>query len=807
MLSQIMKSVLPLLLCGACSLSAALVFPNPSLEEDADNIGCPDGWSIPKDTVVKLVRDKVTHGDKAGCFTDGYILLFCDQQQPGLAGTKLNISFDAAGIEGAQLGVRIGYYRDDDGKLLWTDSVLTWNRNLTEEYKRIELEVTLPENVVKERFFFAVYRSNRKGTVWLDNFNLVTGKKLSADDRKAMNRLGRDVGYCVAKLQQAQQRKPGNAVLTQVDQELDLLQKRLKEEDASLLHEAVPALLQGSLARINQVLAKEEDFALWIEEACKRQEPDEIMSEQNAAANPQLALQNEYVAFGIGLANCRNQVVTIPVRLSGYEGFSARMQLRRQVFMENWYKKEQELTADPMPLLPGGGGDWELLLQPGETCRLFLLFKVKPDVQGDFTIRLEAGAKCLDLQLRVLSQTLPKEPFFANFQCIYPDLGVAGRHPAIAAKDLAEHYTTGIEFPFLPKVEFNEDGTLAREDFAQSAQASWMLAYAKENIQLGLFWQGKYARFPLAGKEEFLPYQDEAGELFPVWRTAYATLLEAWLKFAESKGVPGKCWLNWGMDELASHEDFANAPGRKVRHGIEVYKLGRKVAPQIRTMITAGNYTLPADVAAFLPYIDVILPHWPMPEKLGRWAPPDFCPREQFFNKTLPLLKAERERRGLIIWSYKVDAGKREPELNARVYPVAAVGIGFTGVGSWAYNCASGSTWDDTDGKILDYIFVYDGEEKHPLNQQCNPTGEKIIPSIRWEAFRMGIQDAKILLWLKEHLEKRRGDCSPEIAMRIEKCLRIAEAFGRDMDYSWNDALDLSQELRKLLQETREKRK
>ena len=58
MLSQIMKSVLPLLLCGACSLSAALVFPNPSLEEDADNIGCPDGWSIPKDTVVKLVRDK-----------------------------------------------------------------------------------------------------------------------------------------------------------------------------------------------------------------------------------------------------------------------------------------------------------------------------------------------------------------------------------------------------------------------------------------------------------------------------------------------------------------------------------------------------------------------------------------------------------------------------------------------------------------------------------------------------------------------------------------------------------------------------
>jgi hypothetical protein len=256
------------------------------------------------------------------------------------------------------------------------------------------------------------------------------------------------------------------------------------------------------------------------------------------------------------------------------------------------------------------------------------------------------------------------------------------------------------------------------------------------------------------------------------------------------------------MDELSSHEEFANAPGSKIKIGIEIYKLAKKVAPGSRTMVTAGNYSLPQDVAAFSPYVDIILAAWPLPTSLSRWAPREFNPRKEFFDKTLPMLKAERARRGLTIDSYKVDAGKAEPVLNARAYPVCAVGIGFTGVGSWAYNCSSGgTTWNDTDGGILDYIFIYDGEENHPLNKTYNITGEIIVPSIRWEAMRMGIQDAKILLYLKDRMEKDK--CDAETTAELKAIIQQAENYGKNLNYTSEGINKISTRIRELITKTK----
>ena len=49
--------------------------------------------------------------------------------------------------------------------------------------------------------------------------------------------------------------------------------------------------------------------------------------------------------------------------------------------------------------------------------------------------------------------------------------------------------------------------------------------------------------------------------------------------------------------------------------------------------------------------------------------------------------------------------------------------------------------WDDTDQGLLDYTFIYNGAEEHPLNRQVNPVGEIVVPSIRWEALRLGWQE------------------------------------------------------------------
>ena len=109
-----------------------------------------------------------------------------------------------------------------------------------------------------------------------------------------------------------------------------------------------------------------------------------------------------------------------------------------------------------------------------------------------------------------------------------------------------------------------------------------------------------------------------------------------------------------------------------------------------------------------------------------------------------------RKQRGLEISSYHVAAGRTDDALQwNRFYPVLAAATGHTGIGYWAYNGFQGKTWDDTDGSLLDYNFVYDGAEINPLCQQYNVTGETIVPSIRWEAVRAGLQDANIILALQ----------------------------------------------------------
>ena len=110
------KMVLAVLMLSCINAFSAVQFPNPSLDEDVANISCPDGWNIPKTTKVSLVTDKVSHGGKAARFDDGYVLLSCDMQEPNLSELKLTISFDAAGADGAELGVMIGYNRETQGK-------------------------------------------------------------------------------------------------------------------------------------------------------------------------------------------------------------------------------------------------------------------------------------------------------------------------------------------------------------------------------------------------------------------------------------------------------------------------------------------------------------------------------------------------------------------------------------------------------------------------------------------------------------------------------------------------------------------
>jgi hypothetical protein len=63
---------------------------------------------------------------------------------------------------------------------------------------------------------------------------------------------------------------------------------------------------------------------------------------------------------------------------------------------------------------------------------------------------------------------------------------------------------------------------------------------------------------------------------------------------------------------------------------------------------------------------------------------------------------------------------------------------GYEGVGFWSFNdSGTTSVWDDYDWVTDDYSVVYEGTNKP-------------VTSVRWEAWRQGIQDYRLLDWVKE---------------------------------------------------------
>jgi hypothetical protein len=192
--------------------------------------------------------------------------------------------------------------------------------------------------------------------------------------------------------------------------------------------------------------------------------------------------------------------------------------------------------------------------------------------------------------------------------------------------------------------------------------------------------------------------------------------------------------------------------------------------PELEIFQTLTYYAFPEDVEAIGPTLDFACIALPWPEKLRRNAPPTYNPRQAWAEEIGPLFEQRREETGMTLGSYHVASGKSDDLLAWNyAYPLIALGRGMTGVGHWAYNVGRASTWHDWDGTgavRLDYIFVYDGTENHLRNELLNPTGERIVPSIRWEALREGIQVAKLLLALREARDA--GEMAPTLAGEVD---------------------------------------
>ncbi|MBT3377076.1 MAG: hypothetical protein HN742_33540 [Lentisphaerae bacterium] len=743
-------------------LADHVVLQNPSFDEDFENDGVPDRWDIPETTTVALTGD-ATHGAKAAVFSDGYVLASQNLYLRNLAGKKLIIHVDVKGTDGAKFGCLAGCFRlRKDGKRTFVYPRLAWDKPLSNDYERITLRYTFPEATEEGRLWIAFYRSNRQGAVWIDHV-AATDHDLPPEDQIVLTRIARESSYVAARAKQAAQLFP-KAVedLQRIQSTHEALAERARSDDPAVL--AKREELTGDVARDHafiNALAGNAPLIATCSPACERLEPDVPVPTELHRECHTTALRDEYTAFGVLLLNPRPHQVSAMLTLQSTPGLLPPV-VRRQAFMETWYKKAKTRLSDPLPLVPVRSGAYQLELGPGAAEKLFILSQATSNASGLQQISANVSVKgvdCAELTARidVLPTAFPRKPRFEHIQFMYPDQLPAATHPEDVARDLAAHGVSGIEFPYIPNVTFTPEGGIAKNGIVSSQQAVWLEAYGKHLDRLAIFWEGKYKRLPIEGQPDaFLPYTNDDGTLTPQFRRAYAELLAAWLSFAESRGFGPERFLMLADDEPSSREEFKTAPGAEVRRTLELYQLTRETAPDLQIAVTLSDYAGPADVAVLAPEIDAIMPLWPYREKLSRWAPKDYRPREAFRTTILPMLETERRKRGLHIWSYHIDSGKSSPVLKSgRAYPIIAASAGLTGVSTWAYNVGRGSTWDDTDGGLLDYLFVYNGLEDHPLNHALNPAKEIVVPSIRWEAMRLGWQDAQIILAAKDALKKQ----------------------------------------------------
>lgn len=722
-----MKFIIAICLIACTVTGLAQELKNPSFEEDIGAIGLPDHWIIPKGVSGSLVTAPKTDGAKAVRFTDGLNVLAQNLDIKSLAGSKLLLSFDAASPDGARVSVTGGWFlQKPDGKKSWHAPRLLPPRVLTPQYTTVSLTREIHENAVDGRLYLAFQRIG-PGTLYLDNVRLRVlppGTDFSEDDQKALTTLRRDFAYAQSKV--AKLGETGKSLAPLMEAHAAAL---------DLVRDAKSLARVGSLdrinAQINRLSCADSPPAGWCD-------PFERLDLAGLTRNPIKTMElpvlgNEWQALGVEIANPEDKAQTVDITVKGLDRAAERIELRRQVPLMNFYQREQSLTPDALTLLPKDGSTWKLTLEPGERVRLYLSFKVKAN--GVFDVTLNAGGN--ELSARLISRgTLPNEEF-GNFQFMYTHIQPAGSFPELTAKDLAEHYTTGVEYTGPPSVVCKPDGTIVSCNM--NGHRRNLKAYSEQGIEPILFWFPAL-KFKIEGTDKFIERYTAEGALTPEFEKAYVELFRRWAEFVEKEGFPQQISI-LPFDEPSSGKDFANPPGPKVRLARRAFELAREASPKYKRYLTATYYTLPEDYDLLVPETDIILPHWPSGEKLARFSPPGYNPRTAYFEKIFPMLK---QRQNMKIWSYHVDKGKAQEVEFELYYPLAVASIGMNGVGTWAYNVYGKSSWDETDG-TLDYSFIYYGKEGHPLCRKYNPTGEILIPSIRWEALRMGIQNARIL--------------------------------------------------------------
>jgi hypothetical protein len=484
--------------------------------------------------------------------------------------------------------------------------------------------------------------------------------------------------------------------------------------DSFALKLAAVAAAQSRLQQMEAQLRKPTDYRVWTANpwssfAPRLSEGEAQPPERDAEVVEFGLARDAYEAAAIMIANpAPAETLTLRIQVSGFAhrgGETANVSAQCLTVREAVFTLTRAGTPVP-DALPHLSEAATITVPPGEVRQLFLTFNSHAIAAGDYEATLslkpldDRPAKSLRLLAHVWDFALPERMPITVFTWDYAKWA---QQQAAAAylDDLVEHGVNAFHYSGLPTVTCDRDGNLAAEPDFSGCDATLAALKGKGQV-LFETWCFRGADFPTPDGGT-VPY------LSPPWKKAFASWLERFVAYLESRELTYDDWIFYPFDEYIGPQF------------VDLAREIKRINPRVR--VFSDRMGTLEEIKRIAPYVDV-------------WCPVDGSYQQPENSAALDFMKAT----GKPVWFYFCGWEQRawSPYERYRLMGWKAWRWGLQGATYWTLYGWVGDEWDDFDGDYGDAFSVYRG-----------PDGP--IPSRRWEAFRAGLQDY-CYLWMLDNL-------------------------------------------------------
>ena len=354
-----------------------------------------------------------------------------------------------------------------------------------------------------------------------------------------------------------------------------------------------------------------------------------------------------------------------------------------------------------------------LAVRAGEVRQVWIDIEAADAPPGRYDVVVFVGSGRVAIPVSVHAIRPGASPL-AALDWTYPEkFGLTRAAPDAAVRDNRAH---GIDSWCLPmeSVPWPDRAAIDR-----SGRVRQLPSFEVADHQLALHggtdarWLGWYLHLEAALED---PSRGRLGHpyLSRAWKRAFLEWLDAWLAHLESRGLDRRRFFLQAYDETTAQraESF--------------YAFLHAARPDVRLALTVTRNASPEELRRFGRHLGIVILEREVLARHAQWI-------------------GEARARGTEVWVYDVPEPSKpaDPTDEYRALAWEAWARGLTGCGFWSYGDTgerSADAWDDWDGGRSDYAVVY-GPEGAPVSLG----GEAFAPSRRWQAFRIGIQEAALL--------------------------------------------------------------